>query len=238
MNLLPSSDDIDKLILELNPRTNSILVKTYKGDAVESFRVSEASLGSIFVDRYTTGFLPVSEDGVIYLEERNKNQLVIVQRRARENASLRWGAFDRYNDYSTVTHEGIFIPYLFGFYMLQPSGSQFRILKERIYCSSGALLGRSTPIFSTSWMGNVYQGPSTSHSNICWGSASIRPPLVSVGSLPNFLNDFILQPFNNDLGGSLDRWKRFSTTKDFLRIAGQSWTIEEQIRRMWENADC
>ena len=78
MNLLPSSDDIDKLILELNPRTNSILVKTYKGDAVESFRVSEASLGSIFVDRYTTGFLPVSEDGVIYLEERNKNKLVIV----------------------------------------------------------------------------------------------------------------------------------------------------------------
>ena len=226
--------NIDKLTLELTPGSESALVQVKRGDTVESFRASASSLANLFVNRYTTGFLPVSQDGVIYLEERDGKKLVVVQRGARDNHTLKWYANRRRED--TLRTYQVSTPYLFGMYLLQPNGNGYTILRETIFCSSGSTLGAATPIYGCRWMGNCYENMNTGrNSNICWGTGNrLRQGVVQIASLPNFLNDYVTQPFNNDLGSSPNVWEDFTQTKRVMNFAGRSLgTLGTIIERAW-----
>ena len=93
-----------------------------------------------------------------------------------------------------------------------------------------------TPLYKTNWMGNTYHTPDLSHTNVCWGRTRVRDGNnVTLGTLVNLQNDFLSQPFNYDLGGSPEIWQTFSENRNIGSLAGDSFSMESQIRRMWSD---
>lgn len=222
-----------KLLMTLVPgeTTVGVLIEKKNGTK-ETFRVAQDSISSIFSGNYCSGYLPSSQDGVVYLEEKEGNKLVVIQRGAREAQDLQW------NDH-TGTREQMKIktktPNAFFVFVLGPSEGGYRIKKERIFVSTGPTRGPTTPLYNAEWLGNVYnRSPSDgARTNICWGTTTVAPMgIVSVSSLMNIANDFFTQDFTQHLRGTRAIWEEYNNTRSFRET--QRMTLAEVIRRMWD----
>ena len=229
---------LEKLIIELENNSTTALVKAISSvndsSVTNIFKASAEALSNMFSKSYQTGFLPVSEDGVIFIEEREGRKLVILQRAARSNQTMFWLEYNEENDAYEEEEYEFATPYTFGFWLLEAYGSSYRIIKERLYCSSGGSLGAATPIYDTYWMGNIYGNVSSNHSNICWGSSRVVVNgEVTIASLMNLLNDYFNQTFNYDLGGGESTWSEYTQYKNVSTFANSLGTMNDIIERMW-----
>ena len=216
-------NNIDKLEIHLTPGVGTALIKARKGVVTDIFQASASSLSSLFADKYCSGYLPVSQDGVVYLEDRDKKKLVIVQRGQRENTAINWRG-------SVLK---VSTPTVVGMWMLIPHSGGWRRQNEIFFTTTGPVRGPLTPLYDPQWMGNCYSPDRRAGSNICWGSTAVTPGgVVTVSSLMNLLGDFFTHPFTSDLGGSEDRWRTFTEKGRFPQNGKR--VLSEQIRRMWE----
>jgi hypothetical protein len=218
--------DIDKLEIHLTPGVGTALIKARKGAVADCFQASASSLSALFADRYCSGYLPVSQDGVVYLEDRNKKKLVVVQRGERKNTSIRW----RQKVLKVNT------PTVMGMWLLTPHGGGWKRENEIIFTTTGPARGPLTPLYGPRWMGNTYAPDRRRGTNICWGSTAVAPGgVVTVSSLMNLLGDFFTHPFTSHLGGSEEAWNTFTQKGRFPQNGKR--VLSEQIRRMWEYAE-
>ena len=215
--------------LEFDSDKNTISVKTKaKGDGLsESFRITEDTFSNLFAGRYCTGYLSVSQDGPVYIEEREGARVVIVQRGFRLNQPITWAG----------RSTNIASPWTFFGFKLAPANNGFTRSRECIAVSDGPCRGAVSQIYSAEFMGNVYRGGlssvSTSNTNICWGNTAVAPGgVVSMASLTNIANDFFVQPFTSHLEPSLARWEEFAKTNT---IPSPRWgTLNEMIEQLWK----
>ena len=141
---------------------------------------------------------------------------VVVQRGLRLNETIRWGG----QTLQLVT------PWTFYLVQLKPSARGFVRSNERLFVSNGPGLGASTPLFSSVWLGNIYN-----NHGICWGTVVLSGSReVTLPTLTNIVNDFYLNgTFTPDLERSPQRWQTFSDTG---RIPGPTlFTLDEALTR-------
>ena len=218
---------VKKIGFELTPGESIATVKIYQNDMVEVFKVTEDALGSLFADRFNTGYLPVSQDGVVFMEQRGTQRVVAIQRGIRNNQKIGW------DDHHSRKELDVNIPWTFFLYKIKPTSDGYKIERERIYISSGSCYGANTPLYPCGWMGNVYDTPSNQNTNICWGSARVVPEgKASIGTLMNVANDFYAQDFTTHIHADKRSWEKF-TQKGSFNLANM-FTLQEGIRRIWD----
>jgi hypothetical protein len=220
--------DPEKIKIEIEPAKDTILVEMSKGQTNETFRITEDTFRNLFAGRYSTGYFSVSQDGPIYIEERDGSKVVAVQRGLRTDQKIRWDDHRRAVDVAVTT------PWTYMVFKLKPSGAGYVREKEVLFIGSGPSLGAKTPLFDGQFLGNVYTArpPRFDHSNICWGSAVISPNgIVALPSLTNIVSDFYSQTFTNHIERTTDRWLEFTKTqKPFGASIG---TLDQVIAGMW-----
>lgn len=215
--------------LEFDSEKNTISVKARAKDGgpSENFRITEDTFSNLFAGRYSTGYLSVSQDGPVYIEEREGSRVVIVQRGFRLSQPVTW-AGRQYNLPS---------PWCFFGFRLLPANNGFTRSREFIVISDGPCRGAVSPVYSAEFMGNVYRNSfaqiSTTTTNICWGNTAVAPGgVVSMASLTNIANDFFAQPFTGHLESSIARWEEFGRTNN---IVTPRWgTLSEMIEQLWK----
>lgn len=214
--------NITEINLSVTPDSTSFSASIKKKDGTTwSFPVSAEALSSLFADRFCSGYLPVSQDGVVYIEERSGDKVVVVQRGMRQKEKIKWGR---------TTYE-LKTPWTIGIWKLTPKGKFYIRQREAILLTDGPALGAATSIYEGRWLGNVYPH-NWSRTNVCWGSTVLaRGGEVSVPSLMNILGDFYTQAFTNHIERSPDKWKTFSETGKLP--TSQISTLAEEIRRAW-----
>lgn len=217
----------DKIKIEIEPAKDTILVEMDKGQEKETFRITEDTFRNLFAGRYNTGYLSVSQDGPVYIEERDGVKVVAVQRGLRTDQTIRW------DDHRRPVNVNVTTPWTYMVFQLKPSGVGYTRQKEVIFTGTGPCLGGKTALHDARFLGNVYDAqPPFGGSNICWGNTGIAPGgIVSVASLTNIVNDFYTQTFTNHIERTTDRWLEFTRTG---RLPGnQLFTLEQVITRMW-----
>jgi hypothetical protein len=217
----------EKIKIEIEPAKDTILVEMNKGPEKETFRISEDTFRNLFAGRYNTGYFSVSQDGPIYIEERDGVKVVAVQRGLRTDQTIRWDDHRRPVDVKVTT------PWTYMIFQLKPSGGGYTRQKEVIFVGSGPSLGAKTPLFSAQFLGNVYETRVPfAGSNICWGNTGVVPNgIVSLGSLTNIVNDFYTQTFTNHIERTTERWLQFTASN---KPHGSSlYTLDQVIAGMW-----
>jgi len=217
----------DKIKIEIEPARDTILIEMDNGVEKETFRVSEDTFRNLFAGRYNTGYFSVSQDGPIYIEERDGNKVVVVQRGLRTDQTIRW------TDHRATTEVKVTTPWTYMVFKLKPANGGYIREKEVIFVGSGPSLGAKTPLFDAAFLGNVYQTRSPFvGSNICWGNTGVVPGgIVSLGSLTNIISDFYTQTFTNHLERTTDRWLQFTASN---KPPGSSiYTLDQVVAAMW-----
>lgn len=223
-----------KVSFELDDEHTTARVKISRNGTVETFRVSDEAITSIFSGNYCSGYLPCSQDGVVFLEERDGKKMVVIQRGGRKQQKIVWDRHDG-SDKELIVDT----PFTFFFFILNGAdGGGWQILKERIYVSSGPCRGPGTPIYDAHWVGNVYRSSGGyvpnghTKSNICWGGTRVAPNnVVTVPSLMNIAGDFYTQDFTQHLGGNKDTWAKYTNSGKFPQT--NQVTLAERIRQVW-----
>lgn len=215
------ANDVTKLTLEMTPADTTCAVSIQRGKVKETFRVSEDILTSIFADRFCTGYMPVNGDGLVYMEQRQQERVVVLQYGRKENQEITWDTHRVKNKVKVTT------PDTFWVWKLKPVKGGWQRHVEQIWVSTGPALGAITPLYDAQWLGNVYRG-----GRICWGSTRIAPNnVVTLNSLLNLAGDFYDQDFTQHLGGTQKGWEDYTKTNKF-RQAGKT-TLAECIRVAW-----
>lgn len=218
----------EKIRIEIEPAKDTILVEMNRGIEKETFRITEDTFRNLFAGRYNTGYFSVSQDGPIYIEERDGCKVVVIQRGLRVDQTIRWDDHRRAVDVKVTT------PWTYMVFKLKPAGGGYIREKEVIFIGSGPSLGAKTQLFDAQFLGNVYNArpPHFAASNICWGNAVIAPNgIVSLASLTNIANDFYSQTFTNHLERTTERWQQFNTTH---KPHGNSiGTLDQIVAGMW-----
>lgn len=219
----------DKITISMDKTLDTIGVELISGNKKENFRITEDTFKSLFAGRSNTGFFSVSQDGPIYIEERDGSKVVVVQRALREKQIIRW------DDHRTVREVEVTTPWTYMTFKLKPSGAGYVREKELLLLGTGPSLGAKTALYDGQFLGNVYRHilPNIDYSNICWGSTAVAPGgNVSLSSLTNIVSDFYTQSFTNHIERTTDRWLEFTKTG---RLPGNSVaTLETVIKGMWE----
>ena len=223
--------EVVRIRLEFEPARDTISVtNVFSTGASETFRVPEDALSSLFANRWTTGFMPVNGDGIVYVEEREGIRVAVVQRALKKDVKIHW------NDYRNAGDHLVTTPWTYMVFRLAPSGIGYTRAKENLYIGTGPCLGANTPLYHAgAVVGNVYDvDRGYSSTNICWGNAAVAPNgVVTLASLVNLASDFYTQPFTNHVQHSLEPWKNFTKTE---KLPTQSiCTLGEAIRKVWDN---
>lgn len=219
----------EKITIEIEPSKDTILVQMTKQKEVETFRISEDTFRNLFVGRHSTGFFSVSQDGPIYIEERDGMKLVVVQRGLRKDQTIRW------DDHRRVTEHKLTTPWTYMVFLLKPCDGGYTRQKETIFVGSGPSLGGATLLYDAQFLGNVYRTVAPfDGSNICWGNTAVVPNgVVSLGSLTNIINDFYGQNFTNHIERTTDRWQQFTDSEK--PHGASTFTLNQVISAMWGN---
>lgn len=219
--------DPESINIEFTANKETLLVTMTKGPTVETFRITEDSLNNLFMNKYSTGYMQASQDGVIYLEERDGQKVVVIQRGLRKEQPIKW------DDHITPITVPLTTPWTFMLFKLAPSGVGYTRQVEHLYVSSGPSLGALTPLYSAEFLGNVWQIGRRRDTNVCWGNTMVAPGgVVTIPSLVNIAGDFYNQQFTNHIERTLTRWSDFTETG---RIPTESLgDLSSAIKKIWE----
>lgn len=221
---------MDKITLEFDAERDTIGVTTSKGVLKETFRISEDGFRNMFTGRYSTGWLGVSQDGPVYIEEKDGVRIVIMQRGLRPDQQIEW------NDHRAVVKKTLTAPWCFFGFKLTPQNGGFRKDREYLAVSSGPCRGPMTPLHSAQFLGNIFNydlKTRLASTNICWGNTAVAPGgIVSMASLLNITGDFFTQQFTNHIERTTERWEEFSRT---TRLPSPSFgTLQDLVNKLWE----
>lgn len=219
--------DPEKITIELSPTKETLLVTMLKEGVKESFRITEDSLNNLFQNKYSTGYLFASEDGVIYLEERDGEKVVVIQRGLRKDQTIKW------DDHIRPIEEKLTTPWTFMLFRLAPSGAGYVKKVEHLYVSTGPSLGAMTPLYPGTFLGNVWRIGQRRDTNVCWGNTMVAPGgVVTIPSLLNIAGDFYNQQFTNHIERTLDRWREFTRTG--VLPEPRAMYLGDAIKAIWE----
>ena len=205
-----------KVFFELDNTQPTVGVKIVSGNDSSSFPITAETFASLFSSNYSTGYFFVSADGPIYIDERNGEKVVVVQRGMRIGESIRWGGAPLV----------VNTPWTYIVTRLKPSSSGMIRSFERIFVSNGPSIGALTPLFGAEFLGNVYPD-----NKICWGTVQTTRGETNLSSLVNLANDFFTQNFSADIERSSARWRAYSA--DGRIPTNRRGTLGEMVKLAW-----
>lgn len=219
--------EVDEITLTFKKGVELVKVSERSGATNSVRMVAPATLSRLFTGTMSTGFLPVSHDGICYVA-KEKDYTVVVAQRAEKKMKINW------NDTNTID---AWTPYTVGIFGLHPLDAHYKLSYHKIFALKNALTSLNDECFDMPTVGNFYvenAGANASY-NVCWGTGTATAgragSKVSLGSLINILNDFYVMPFNNHVHGNITTWQKADKSPLPLLATKARYTVQEGVNQ-------